>query len=75
MTVVINSVTYGATVLADGTGASVFLRQMSQTGLRERSILPFLAPIPPEPQPALAIRSRSISRPWRLPLTPFPLTM
>ncbi len=75
LTVVINGVTYGATVLADGTGASVFLRQMSQTGLRGRSILPSLALILPEPQPASAIRSRSISLPWRLPSTHFPLTM
>ncbi len=33
---VINSVTYGATVLAMAAGASAFRRQMSQTGLRGR---------------------------------------
>lgn len=75
LTVVINSVTYGATVLADGTGASAFRQRTWLTGLRGRSILPSLAPIPQEPQPALLIRSPSILRPWRLPSTPFPLTM
>ena len=54
LTVVINSVTYGATVLADGTGASAFRQRTWLTGLRGRSILPSLALIPPEPQPAVS---------------------
>ena len=60
LTVVINSVTYGATVFADGSW-SVGVPAADVTNWPAGTVnIAVSALIPPEPQPALAIRSRSI---------------